>query len=591
MLDALLKRIYTPGDPLYRHYLKAGRFAESFGPTQADYEAVIAFAKKNGLRVTATHANRALLDVAGSSEMIEKTFGVHMMSYRTARGRSFHAPDSEPSIPASLAPLIVGIVGLDNALEAGSNVTRLPSAPLQANVAPNGGPGIVGGTGPLGGLSPSDISNAYNLNGLAQTGSGQTIALFELDGYYASDITAYEDQFGLPHVTVQNVLVNGFNGTPTAPTLTTPDPTSVLEVTLDIELAIAMAPGATKILVYEGNSFTDVYSQIANDDLAQQVSTSWYPQAIDSNVSPSMLQAEFTSFKQMAMQGQSFYAASGDYGDKVRVGTDISGNPILQFGVQDPSSQPYCTGVGGTLLFTNEAGGTWNKEDAWSGSGGGISGIWNLATYALYQSFVPSPGSGGSSTYRNVPDVCLNASSGYSIYHTSGYPTLSGSWSGSVGGTSCASPLWAGYTARVNQYRAGLGLGSVGFLNPTLYYVAQSTRYASDFHDIISGNNNTYPAVAGYDNVTGWGSFNGGNLFHDLLDNAAVFYVDGDFHGSPENGTITNPYKTVTAAVAAASSTEPTLIYIKGNSYLENLSINKKILFINNGGCAATIGN
>jgi hypothetical protein len=116
-----------------------------------------------------------------------------------------------------------------------------------------------------------------------------------------------------------------------------------------------------------------------------------------------------------------------------------------------------------------------------------------------------------SAGMRNVPDVSLNADpqTGYSIYYRSRWYIY--------GGTSCASPLWAAFTARVNQYRIQRGIGPLGFANPSLYQLAGSSRYGADFHDIADGSTNLYySTVAGYDNATGWGSFNGASLLADL---------------------------------------------------------------------------
>jgi kumamolisin len=585
-LEAFMKALYTPGDPLYRHYLKTGEFTDRFGPSQADYDAVIAFAEQHGLRVMATHTNRAVLDVAGPVQAIESALGIRMMRYRAANGRVFRAPDVEPALPAAIEARVAGVVGLDDAVQPKSNLlgplsgggARLDTAsPIGGAGRRLAAPSV--GTGPGNAFAPADIRAAYNLNGLAENGAGQTIALFELDGYRGSDITAYEDQFGLPHVTLTNVLLNGVSGTPTAPTVAVPYPPGPSEVTLDIELAIALAPSATAIVVYEGTSYTDLYNRIATDNTAQQVSTSWY-YGLDSDPPVAVRNAENTAFVQMAAQGQSFFAASGDFGSNVRTGSDANGNPILQFGVQDPSAQPYVIGVGGTLVSSNVVGGPWSSETSWSGSGGGISTIWTLPGY---QSAAIPAGSGGSATFRNVPDVSLDSGSGYSIY-------FYGAWQTYIG-TSCAAPLWAGFTALVNQRRADNGLGRVGFLNPALYFLGHSGRYATDMHDITTGSNGAYAAVAGYDNVTGWGTLNGANLIGDLLVDPGILYVDGNFTGSPQIGTPAHPYTTVTQAANAAIAGQPTLVYVKGFNYLENLTTSKSLLLVNNGGGVVRIGN
>jgi len=305
-------------------------------------------------------------------------------------------------------------------------------------------------------------------------------------------------------------------------------------------------------------------NRIASDNIAKQISISWGVSEFLSDGQER--EGENSAFMMMAAQGQSVYVASGDNGSAQ---------------VNDPASQPYVVAVGGTELFVS---GTYDGEIVWTtanglSSAGGISRYWPLPNY---QPANVSGGSGGSATFRNVPDVSLCAGP-FAIYYRGGWAEPSG--------TSGAAPLWAAYTSLVNQARTTHGLGSLGFPNPTLYSLAQSSRYYSDFHDITVGNNGTYSAVPGYDNVTGWGSFNGGNLFNDLEIDAIILHVDGNFNGSPQTGTVTNPFRTVTAAINAAPANQSSLINIKGYSYLENITITKNVLLVNEGGGAVRIGN
>ncbi len=275
-------------------------------------------------------------------------------------------------------------------------------------------------------------------------------------------------------------------------------------MTLDIELQIALAPGASGIIVYEGpntgTGIVDTYDRIAKDNLAKQISTSWG--ASEGEIGSSIINSENSSFLQMAAQGQSIYAASGDEGAYA----DGGSNPPS---VQDPASQPYVVGVGGTSLSVN-SGETYNSETTWNdsygASGGGVSTVWSIPAWQQGIS------TAYSSTMRNVPDVSLNAdpNTGYSIYYQ-------GSWSSIYGGTSCAAPLWAAFTARVNQQRAANGQQPLGFANPAIYNIATGARYGTDFHDVTAGTNLYYAAGPGYDDATGWGSFNGANLLSDLV--------------------------------------------------------------------------
>ena len=504
-LTDLVQRLYTPGDPQYKQFLTPQEFTARFGPTQNEYAAVADFARQQGLTVTNIHPNRLVLDVSGPASVVETALNVRLGRYQSRSGRLFRAPDREPALPTSLAGIVTGIVGLDTA-----NVRQSRLHPAL---------GRADGSGVSGGLSPSDVRTAYTLP--SSTGTGQTLALFELDGYNSTDVRTYQSYYGLSSTPLQNILVDGMSGSAGS---------GSDEVTLDIELATALSPGLSKVLVYEtpnsDSGVLDAFNRIANDNLAAQVSTSWG--APESQSSSALLNGENTIFQQMAAQGQSVFSVTGDSG-AYDDGATLS--------VDDPGSQPYVTGVGGTVLATNGAGGTYASETAWgdttdttfsplgSGGGGGFSAVWPVPSY---QANLPGHPSG-----RSVPDVALNSdpNTGYSIYYK-------GVWH-VYGGTSTAAPLWAGFTALVNQQRAAQSLGRVGFLNPLVYQIGASASYTNDFHDITSGDNLYYTAAVGYDNATGWGSFNGAALLTTLVNGLPA----------PQNATVTG---VVTAADTGA---------------------------------------
>ena len=298
-LVVLLKRIYDPADTLYGHYLTSQEFTDRFGPTQDDYDTVTAYALSLGLRVTGTHPNRTLLDVSGSAAVVEAAFNLHLNHHQAPDGRKFYAPDNNPEVLDFIVSRIAGVIGLDNAAVWHAHSRFVPAeettltSPFQI------------GTGPGGGLTSGDIRTAYNLNGVAADGSGQTLGLFELDGYNPADVVTYVNHYGLRSVPLQNVLIDGFSGKAG---------NGADEVTLDIELQIALAPGASKIIVYEGpnsnKGVVDTYNRIATDNLAKQISTSWG--LSEGQSSAAVISSENAAFQQMAAQGQSIYAASGD---------------------------------------------------------------------------------------------------------------------------------------------------------------------------------------------------------------------------------------------------------------------------------------
>ena len=499
-MDTLLRRQYTPGDPLFHHFISTSEFTHRFSPSLQTYNAVTTFARANGLSVTRTHSDRLLLEVAGPASAVESAFQVHLQRFMAADGRVFHAPDADPAIPAALDGKLSGIIGLQNA------ALRHPQ---MHHLLPTFLPAEIGSDPNTGALTPSDIKTAYNLSSTTLTGAGRTLALFELDGYTASDISAYEAAYNLPVVPLVNILSGGASGLPS-------DSDGPIEVTLDIELMAALAPGATAIRVYEApNTEAGVlaaYGQIADDNSAKEVSSSWG--LAEDESSPSNINAENIIFQQMAAQGQSMFAAAGDSG-AYDDGSNLT--------VDDPASQPYVTGVGGTTLSTITRGGAYRAESTWgdpneisdspfgSGGGGGISAVWPLPDYQMGIAGI------NQSSLRNVPDVSLDAdpATGYAIYSNGGW--------GIEGGTSCAAPLWAAFTALVNQERQTNGEADLGFANPAIYAIGSGASYTSGFHDISDNSTNLfYHAVPGYDDATGWGSFDGANLLTLLAPSVVV---------------------------------------------------------------------
>ena len=205
----------------------------------------------------------------------------------------------------------------------------------------------------------------------------------------------------------------------------------------------------------------------------------------------------------MAAQGQSIFVASGDRG-----AYDDADRPST-LEVDDPASQPYVTAVGGTTLFANASTGEYVSETSWGtsslGGGGGVSSIWSQPSW---QANLSTAANRGSVSMRMVPDVSLDSNP------STGYPVFTrGAWY-AIGGTSAAAPLWAAFAAIVNQGRVANGVARLGFANPALYQIGQSSAYSSSFHDIADGSTNRYyPAVQGYDLSTGWGTIKGPGLF------------------------------------------------------------------------------
>jgi len=544
-LDNFLAALYDPASPSYRQFLTVAEFTARFGPTAADYAAVQNFARTNGFTITGTHGNRLVLDVRGRVADIERTFHLKLRKYRhPTEAREFFAPDAEPVVAADLP--VMQVSGLDNyTTKQALSVVR----PLAANeVVPQNG----SGTGGL--YLGNDFRNAY-APGVTQTGSGQSVALVQFDGYYTNDIAAYLSAAGLTgtfHGNITNIPVAGGvtnvgsqNG----------------EVCLDIDMVIVMAPGISNIFVYEtttNTSWPTILNAIVSDTnhFARQISCSW------SDKSPSALNTNTTSseiiFKEMAAQGQSFFTAAGDSGAYVA-------------GVPFPVESTNVTAVGGTVLTMNGTGASYASETVWystttniityvtnsatvtnilvttNSSGGGISTNYPIPGWQQGISMVTNH---GSTTMRNVPDVALTANNVYCIF-SNGIAAV-------FGGTSCSAPLWAGFMALANQQATAYGNPGVGLINPLIYSLGKSTNYNLYFHDITTGSNTwsssltNFYAVPGYDLCTGWGTPAGSNLIYALavpLDSlsltpaagfAASGLMGGPFTGGSQTLTLTN---------------------------------------------------
>jgi kumamolisin len=480
-LDALLARIDDPHSPLYHHFLNAAQFSRSFGPTSAGREQVSELLTAHGLQVEDASAMGPMLVARGTAAVVEALFEVQLGWYRSPSGREYYAADGSPHIPAALSVYVSGILGLDSR---GLIQTRPLVAP-RAEDEPAAS-----------GLEPVDMARVYDFASLHSSGlagTNLTVALPEIDTFSSTDIADYDHTFGIVAPTVPVVKVGG-GATGNNP-----------EATLDIEIVQAVAPKA-HIIVYEGgqdlSQLAQVFSRMVTDHRAQIISISLGACERDASGADSrgFVTAIDATFRQAAAEGISVLAASGDNGAYGCQDTSLS--------VGLPASDPYVTAVGGTTLYVGADGG-YGHEAGWegplegAGSGGGLSLDFARPAWQT--------GAGAGNGMRQVPDVAADADplTGYMIY-------VSGSWQ-VIGGTSAATPLWAGLIALADQAAAGEGKPPLGFLNPALYTLGSRGASPSPFHDVTIGGNLFYSAGPGWDYATGWGSPDGAVLVPALL--------------------------------------------------------------------------
>jgi subtilase family serine protease len=512
-LEKFLAQLYDPASPDFHRYLTLEELTSKFVPTEQDYEAAKAFARTNGLTVTATYRNRLVLDVVGPASAVEQAFHVTLRTYRhPSEARDFFAPDSDPRVDAALP--IVDIQGL-------SDFSR-PHPMLHRVNAAAGSRAPKGGSSPdnLGGYFGNDFRNAY-VPTTALTGAGQIVGVLEFDGFYPSDITTYAMAAGggRSNIPIEPVLVDGVSGTPGYSGIAGADG----EVSLDIEMAISMAPGLAAVEVFEGSTQNDILNaMLTASNTVNTLSSSWAWSGGPSNTTDNI-------FISMAAVGQSFFNAAGDSDAFTTGATSANGVDNTSLDTA-PASSPYITQVGGTTLTTG-SNAVYSSETAWNwgydssagryvGTSGGISSYYSIPSWQTSVSNMAARG--GSASFRNIPDVALIADNVYVDYNNGS--------SDEFGGTSCAAPLWAAFMALVNPQSAAGGGPTAGFINPAVYAIATGPEYAACFRDVTTGNNtsssspNLFYATNGYDLCTGLGTPAGQNLINALVA-AAAFNV------------------------------------------------------------------
>jgi len=496
-----LTAMYTPRSPHFGHYLDARALAARYGPTPAVVARVRHALARYGLRVTWRRGNDWLL-VGGAAHGFSAAFGVRARWYRSPHGTRYYASAQDPSLPASLRPLVTEVSHLSSFYEP------------QRYAVPH--------TVPPGGLAPTDLLAAYDiapLRKLGLDGAGQTVVFFELDGFVQADFDTFTQKFGLPPMSP--VIKAG-------PTLA-----PGRETQMDLEVVHEIAPAAKLVLYNIDLQATaqaatseaqvlqaelDLQNRMVTDNPGAVISQSWG--LCEKFFNRAYADALKNVYDHADALGESVFVSSGDNGAyeclrNAKKGTPPSADTL---GVPFPAAVPGVTAVGGTRISVTPNGG-WYNETVWEdpaqvgGAGGGVT------TYFPRPSWQQGPGV-QSSQYnpqnrREIPDVSADADpvSGAAIYMSEGQS--GGQWTAG-GGTSQSAPIWAGITALINQYLQSKGLHAAGFVNPALYQIADRASPYQAFHDITMGTNLYYPATPGYDMASGLGTPDAWNLARDL---------------------------------------------------------------------------
>jgi subtilase family serine protease len=603
-LNALISKVSNPHSSAYGHYLTPKQFDARFAPSESTLAAVKAFAHGNGLRVASVPSNRAYVYVTGSVAAMDRAFATTIDRYLVA-GQTVEAPSRAVSVPKSIAAQVTGVEGLDTADVAHPMAgLATPPTPAFVNAPPfstywgqspaTQAPGAYGQRvlpNVPQGYTPQQVQGAYGVAGAIKSGlngSGQTVAV--IDAYSSPTLSADAAKWSSVHGLPAPKLVINDNAAerdqpegPTIPTdvpvvggLNLQDPQGWFgEETLDVEAVHAMAPGATIVvqsaLSPENIDLHMAQNKVVSNDEAQIVSNSY------GSTSDSTDNTSDGYWEQAAAEGMGVYFSSGDDGDQTAGGTDPSSRAV-----DGGANSPYVTAVGGTTLAVGKtdnyqfetywgtdtatlANGAWGANSFQSGGGGGTSEVYAEPYYqsnhvpgrfSNYWQGNSNATSGATIPGRVVPDVAMLAdpNSGFLIGQTedfSAYANPDGLDLPSdtdafgqyrIGGTSLASPLFAGMMALADQ-AAGM---RHGFANPALYQLG-----ASAFHDVsapkakvavvrtnyvnntnaaggvqtvlrTTGDTGTLTSISGFDDSTGLGTPKGLSFLSALAPHSSL---------------------------------------------------------------------
>lgn len=474
-MSEFAKDVNNPSSPRYHKYYSPEELRAFAAPSVGEYADLLESLKRQGFAVVGESSTHLWVSVRGDSSLFEKTFATKLHIQKSG----LRTMAVQPQVPNHL-PLVASVVGLDNSRKRTPKL-RFSGLSLDAQASKPGG------------IPQATIKTAYGFDPIYQsglTGRGQHIAVATYMGFNIQDVRDFYTQSNLsPGPSVDQVQ---FNGEPKL------DDNSAVETELDAEFTGMMAPGAS-VHVFASATNDDageaqMFTAILDDNRAKVVNYSWgsCETGLDAAHKDEMDQI----FSRAVAQGVNIMVASGDSGsDSCQDGTVAA---------DWPGANPNIVAVGGTTFSYS---GNQMSEVAWSGSGGGISKLFDRPAYQqdLNQMF----------SMRSYPDVAFNADprSGQAIYARQDSTSNPGWFV--VGGTSMAAPQWSGFLALVEEARQNQGLGTLGFLPPQLY-AAKPSQLAKIMNDVTSGSNGAFQAGPGFDAVTGLGSMQAANLLQYL---------------------------------------------------------------------------
>jgi subtilase family serine protease len=620
-LSALLTAQQSPSSSSYHQWLTAAQFGAQFGMSQQDLDQVTAWLQSQGFTVDKVAESRTSIRFSGSVGLAEQALHTQIHKY-IVNGESHFANATQISLPSAFASTVSRVGGLQD-FKPKPRLVR-PAGTKTDSAQPHFTSGISGDHF----LAPGDFAVIYDVNPLytaGYTGSGQTIGIMGQTDIVMADITDFRSAAGLPANNPTVFLIPG-----SADPGIGDASGDINEADLDLEWSGGVAKNASIVFVNSTNVMDSMQYAIENKINGLQIpilSISY------GGCEPSWTSADLSSleasFQQANAQGQTVFSAAGDNG---AADCDVQSNPNAApivsatqgLQVDYPASSAYVTGMGGNE-FTGDgtaASPSTGADQYWSANGSNDAltsalsyipeMIWNDTAFEIENGGGFSAGGGGKSllwskpswqtgvtgiptdSARDVPDLSLNGSadhdpylvctqiildsdptgSNYTSSCTNGFRISDSGYSDdqglvAYGGTSADAPSFAGILALIEQ-KLGVPQG-LGNVNPTLYTLAaNSTTYASAFHDITTGNNIVpctagstncpssgemgYSAGTGYDQASGLGSVDASNLATAFGSVAAKGGTTTSLAVSPSSPSVGTTV-TLTATVAPSSGT------------------------------------
>jgi pseudomonalisin/xanthomonalisin len=449
--------------------LTPAQFRAMYAPTQAQAQAVADFLKQQGFSNVQIAPNRQLVTASGHADVAANAFHTSFVHVHTHDGRDAYATASDVKIPASLQDTVLEVVGLQNVHT--FHVLK---------------PVHVDASGSATGHNMTDFAKIYNAGSTATASTINVGVITEGNmKNVQSDFSSFlSKNTSLGSIPLNVVKVDGAGS----------DTSGDGEWDMDTQSIAGISGGVKALYLYDTSSLNtqpllDAFNKAVTDNVVRVINVSIGGCETGSETNGAATGDNI--FEQAAAQGQTFSISSGDDG------ADECGDG----GVTPswPSDSQYVISAGGTELYTS--GTTWTSETVWNNlsSNEGATGG-SPSTFEPQPSWQKNVGQNAGNSHRGLPDIAFDASP------ESGSLVLVDGQTEQIGGTSLASPLFVGVWARTLAADP-----SLGFAAPLIYADAAS-NYASDFHDVTSGNNDGETAATGWDYCTGFGSINIANF-------------------------------------------------------------------------------